>query len=124
MEGSPKPCYPGRIWNLLVGASWEGYVIEQIRQLKNSVHDIYYYRTQNGAESDLVLVGGLKPMACIEIKYSNSPVVSKGFFNCIQDLNTQKNYIITPNSEFYPLKEGVFVTSLVYFLSNILKNLD
>lgn len=41
-----------------VGSSWEGYVISQILYAKENRLDMYYYRTQAGAECDLVLVRG------------------------------------------------------------------
>lgn len=62
---------------LIVGASWEGYVIEQVSQLKPEHIDLYYYRTHNGAECDLLLVSGLRPVMAIEIKFSSNPSLSK-----------------------------------------------
>jgi uncharacterized protein len=106
-----------------VGASWEGYVLEQIRQLKSMQTSLYFYRTHNGAEADLVLVKGITPLACIEIKYSNAPVVPKGFYECIKDLKTSSNYIITPSSEAWKTKEGVQVCSLRHFLEKELAHL-
>jgi predicted AAA+ superfamily ATPase len=61
------------------GASWEGYVAEQIAACKDQQLQMHYYRTHDGAECDIVLVKGIKPVACIEIKLSNAPQVSKGF---------------------------------------------
>ncbi|MDZ7314472.1 MAG: ATP-binding protein, partial [candidate division KSB1 bacterium] len=72
--------------NVLLGNSWEGYVIEQIRQLVPGEINLYYYRTHNGAESDLVLVRGNEALACIEIKYTAAPALSKGFQISIEDL--------------------------------------
>lgn len=51
-----------------VGNSWEGYVIEQIIQLLPRTIQPFYYRTHDGSEIDLVLVKGIKPIVCIEIK--------------------------------------------------------
>ncbi|CAM4335515.1 protein of unknown function [Pedobacter westerhofensis] len=70
----------------VAGGSWEGYVIEQIYQCKPDYTEMFFYRTQTGAECDLVLVQGVTAVACIEIKLSNSPVVSKGSISCVQDL--------------------------------------
>jgi predicted AAA+ superfamily ATPase len=67
-----------------VGGSWEGYVIEQIYQLKPPGIELFYYRTQAGAECDLVLVKGITPLACIEIKLSNTPTVSKGLLVAVK----------------------------------------
>ena len=110
-------------WNALqghpaVGTSWEAYIIEQIYQLKPSQLEMHYYRTQNGAECDIVLTNGITPKACIEIKYSNTPSVSKGFYSCIEDLETKQNFVITPGSTKWPLKDNITVCSLGEFLKN------
>lgn len=106
----------------IVGASWEGYVIEQIMYHKPAELDLYYYRTHSGTEVDVVLVQGNRPISCIEIKYSNAPKVNKGFFIGIEDLATEKNYIITPGSDTYPLKQAV-VCSLWDFIQGHLPHI-
>ncbi|MFN0049704.1 MAG: ATP-binding protein [Cytophagales bacterium] len=101
-----------------LGASWEGYVIEQLYLNKPSQATWYYYRTHNGAEVDLVLLEGNTPKVCIEIKYSNSPVLSKGFYECIDDLKTTYNYVITPSSLTWKTKENITICSITDFLKN------
>lgn len=60
-----------------VGASWEGFVIEQIlsvRRSRGEEIDAFFFRTQDGHEVDLVLqVGGEREV--IEIKLSSSPAL-------------------------------------------------
>ena len=106
--------------NVLLGNSWEGYVIEQIKQVVPDEVEIYYYRTHNGTESDLVLVRGGKPLACVEIKYTAAPITSKGFNIAIEDLKTKSNFIITPKSESYPIGKMVTVCNIMEFLSKYL----
>ncbi len=103
--------------NVLIGSSWENYVIEQVYQLLSPEYKLYFYRTQAGAEADLILVNGIKPICCIEIKYTSSPKVSKGLMSVISDIATTKNYIITPTSDTYSLNPQLTVVSLVNFLS-------
>ncbi|MEQ1797272.1 MAG: ATP-binding protein [Lacibacter sp.] len=105
------------------GASWEGYVTEQVYQYKAATADLFFYRTQAGAECDLVLVKGLTVLACIEIKLTNAPTVSKGFYSSVEDIKPKKKFIITPSSEDYPLKEGLLVTSLSAFIQKHLPGL-
>ena len=100
----------------VAGASWEGYVMEQIAACKNPELQLYYYRTHDGAECDAVLVKGIKPVACIEIKLSNAPTVSKGYLHCIDDLKPVYKGIVTPQSETYTAQHGVQVTGLKTFL--------
>ena len=104
--------------NPLIGASWEGYVIEQIyRCLEYRTWSFYYYRTQVGAEVDLVLISPSGKMTCIEIKSSNNPVLSKGFYQSVADLKPHFQYIITPSSEKLINTEGVTICSLLHFLT-------
>ena len=100
----------------VAGASWEGYVLEQIAACKNPQLQLHYYRTHDGAECDAVLVKGIKPVACIEIKLSSAPIVSKGYLHCIDDLKPAYKGIITPQSETYTAQHGVQVTGLKTFL--------
>ena len=114
------PSYEDLFGHPIIGSSWEGYVIEQIYQLKSQHTDLFFYRTQAGAECDLVLVKGITPVACIEIKLSNSPVISKGFINCTEDLEPKFKYVITPQSDTYKTTNDVVVTNLRNFLEEFL----
>lgn len=107
----------------IVGASWEGYVIEEICKLLPNKIRPYFYRTHHGAEVDLVLVNGIKPVACIEIKHSLSPVLKEGFYNCIQELKTNNNFVIYSGTEKYKKDKNVLVLSLLDFLNNYLPKL-
>ncbi len=106
--------------NPIVGSSWESFVINQIQALKKNPLDLYFYRTHNGAEVDLVITKGLTVVATAEIKYSNSPQLSKGNFQAFEDLNAPMNYVITPSSDDYLFKERVRICSLKAFIFNYL----
>ena len=95
-------------------------MLEQIRQLLPQDIEAYFYRTHNGAECDLVLVKGFTPISAIEIKYTVSPVMTKGFRIAIDDLGTSENYIITPHTEVYSKTENVKVCSLVDYLDKFI----
>jgi len=103
-----------------VGASWEAYVINQIYSLKSSDFELYFYRTHNGAEVDLVFVKALQPVATAEIKFTSTPHPTKGLLNCIEDLGTDKNYIITPYSDDYLARQNIRVCNLKDFLEQYL----
>ncbi|MCF2503231.1 ATP-binding protein [Dyadobacter sp. CY107] len=106
-----------------IGGSWEGYVIEQIAQRISKGLELFYYRTQAGAECDLVLVRGITPIACIEIKLTNAPMVSKGFISCTEDLEPAYKFIITPSSDTYTTAHSVTVISLFNFLETDLNKI-
>ncbi|GAB3489807.1 ATP-binding protein [Spirosoma knui] len=98
--------------NLLLGASWEGYVVQQvIARLKTDITP-YYYRTQNGAELDLLLVKGGKPIVALEIRYSNAPTLTRGNTQAINDLGIDQALVVTPEADGYWLQKDVRVCSI------------
>jgi len=92
----------------VLGASWEGFCLEQILALKPSHYDAYFFRTQSGAEMDLVLTKGLNVEIAIEIKYSVTPKLTKSNLMAIQEIKPKKTWIIYPGHESYPLKDTIW----------------
>ncbi len=106
--------------NPMIGSSWESFVVNQVLALKSAYTDIYFYRTHQGSEVDLVFTKGLNVVATAEIKYSNSPQLTKGNFLAFDDLNAPMNYVITPSSDDYLFKERIRICSLKAFITNYL----
>lgn len=106
--------------NPIVGSSWESFVINQMLALKPNGVDIYFYRTHHGAEVDIVFTNGLQVIATAETKFSNSPQLTKGNYHAFEDLKAPVNYVITPSSDDYYIKEDVRVCSLKAFVEKYL----
>tara|TARA_R110002050_G_scaffold221441_1_gene357247 strand:+ start:12521 stop:13687 length:1167 start_codon:yes stop_codon:yes gene_type:complete len=106
--------------NPLLGNSWEGFVIEQIRQLLPPKYQTYFYRTQDGSECDLVITKLQKPIMSIEIKYTSAPKITRGMTISFNDLASEHNFIITPNSDDFLLRKDVRVCNLYDFLTKYL----
>ncbi|MEI6412602.1 MAG: ATP-binding protein [Bacteroidota bacterium] len=104
--------------NQLIGPSWEGYVIEQIRRAVDASWQFYFYRTIAGAETDLLLISPNGTMTCIEIKYATAPAIAKGFYQSVADLKPAHQYVIVPTGTPYFLKDNLKVRSLPDFLAN------
>ena len=98
--------------NLLVGHSWEGFVIQQIRAWLDRRAELYYYRTQDGSELDLVITQGLQPKVAIEIKTTNSPALSKGNHLAFDAVNAPVRLILTPDAMDHSYGKGIEVCSL------------
>ncbi len=92
----------------IVGASWEGWVIEQVLAIMPSTWQASFYRTSAGAEIDLVLERGNERIA-IEIKHSLDPRPGRGFWSALADLGEARAYVIYPGKERYPLAPNVEV---------------
>jgi predicted AAA+ superfamily ATPase len=105
----------------IIGASWEGYVIEQIYRETNQDWQFYFYRTVAGAESDLVLISPNGTMTCIEIKYSTAPTVPKGFYQSVADLQPAHQYVLVPAGTSWKVNDRLIVCSLETFLKEELK---
>lgn len=96
--------------NPILGASWEGFCLEQIIALKPSRYDAYFYRTQSAAaaEIDLVLTKGLKVEIAIEIKYSLTPKLTRSSTNAINEVAPLKTWIVYPGEESYLIKKDIW----------------
>jgi predicted AAA+ superfamily ATPase len=95
----------------ILGASWEGLVVEQITAHAPEEAELAYFRTAAGAEIDLVMSLGEKRFA-FEIKYSMSPKPSKGFWTALHDLAIDQAWVVAPVEHSYPLAENVQVIPL------------
>ncbi len=97
----------------LIGHSWEGFVSEQIIAQLPPRWEAYFFRTAAGAEIDLLLAhSGKKPVA-VEIKFSATPEVTKGFRSACLDLQCRKEYIVYPGHEAYPLGKTTIALPLL-----------
>lgn len=106
--------------NQIVGSSWEGFCIEQIIGHLGDKYSYYFYRTQDQAESDLVICKNDKPLYCIEIKLTSKPKRTHGFTSVIKDLQADQNFILIPDVKTeYPLAENIIVTDLVRLLGKL-----
>ncbi|HXV65343.1 MAG TPA: ATP-binding protein [Vicinamibacteria bacterium] len=104
------PAYDALLGHPSAGASWEGFVLEQILTRVPASWQAFFYRTSAGAEIDLVLVPGgrARPLA-VEIKLSLAPTPSRGFWSALEDLNPSKSHIVYPGEELYSVAKNVFV---------------
>lgn len=91
----------------VVGASWEGFVIENLLAAAPADTRASFYRTAAGAEIDLMLElpGGRR--WAVEIKSGLSPRLEKGFHFARQDLKPGKSFVVYAGDDRYPLDEGV-----------------
>jgi uncharacterized protein len=84
---------------------------------------IFFYRTHTGAEADVVLSSNVGNLYLIEIKFSLSTNISKGFYQSIEDLQPRQKFLIVPNVMQFPRADGTVVCSLYDFLVDILPKL-
>ena len=82
----------------VAGASWEGFVIEQLIAAAPQAQ-ASFYRTSHGAEVDLVL----------EFKRASAPTVSKGFYIAASDVKASRKLLVAAVDSVYAMRDGVDV---------------
>jgi len=99
LEGHPK-----------LGASWEGFVIEELLQLVGE-RRAYFWATQSGAELDLLLwLDGAR--FGVEVKYADAPGITKSMRIALADLGLRQLFVVYPGRNAYELDKRVTVLPL------------
>lgn len=105
----------------IVGASWEGFVVEQVAAHLPEGAQLGFYRTTAGTELDIMVERGNRRLG-IEVKFSAAPTVGKGFWQARTDLALTRAVVVAPVERSYPLREGVDVVP-VWQLPSLLNEL-
>ncbi len=88
-----------------VGASWEGFVIEQV--LATEKHDeAFFWATHQGAEIDLILRRG-DQLFGVECKRADAPQVTGSIRVALEDLRLERVAIIYPGAKRFPVMDRV-----------------
>ncbi len=99
LQGHPK-----------LGASWEGFVIEQILSWAGE-RNTYFWATHSRAELDLMVMAKGKRWG-FEVKYQDAPTITKSMRIAMQDLKLARLWVVYPGQTGYPMDEGLECVSL------------
>jgi len=93
-----------------VGASWEGYAIEEtIKALKPD--QVYYWATHSGAELDLMIIKDGRRIG-IECKRADAPHLTPSMRTASEALELSSLAVIYPGTISYPLADSIQVFPL------------
>ena len=87
------------------GASWEGYVIEEIITLLQP-DEVYFWATHAGAELDLLLFKDGRRIG-VEIKRADAPRLTPSMRTALDDLQLDRLLVVYPGTRRYPLADRV-----------------
>ena len=87
------------------GASWEGFALEQTL-LAHGEREAYFYRTQRGAELDLLLLRRGRRWG-FEFKCTETPQTTKSMHIVKADLELEHLWVIYPGELEYRLADGI-----------------
>jgi predicted AAA+ superfamily ATPase len=96
----------------VIGASWEGFVLENLLAALPWRTQPLFYRTAVGAEIDLVLERPDGALWAIEIKRGLAAKLERGFHHACQDLAPAKSFVVYSGEERYPVADGVEAISV------------
>lgn len=88
-----------------LGASWEGFVIEQLLHAA-APDQAYFWATHQGAEIDLLMLRGSRRIG-VEIKRSDAPSLTPSMRIALDDLRLNKLWIVYPGLQRYDLNNKV-----------------
>jgi uncharacterized protein len=94
LQGHPK-----------LGASWEGFVIEQLIALLDT-RDTYYWAIHSGAELDfMTTIRGRR--YGFEVKYTDAPAPTRSMRTAIKDLGLTHLWVVYPGTQRFALDEAI-----------------
>ncbi len=97
----------------ILGASWEGFVLQQVEARLPDGWETSFWRTAAGAEIDILLLCQGKPVVAVECKANTTrPKPARGFFQGCDDLKVEQRWIVYPGQEDLRLGQGAEVLSL------------
>jgi predicted AAA+ superfamily ATPase len=90
-----------------LGASWEGFVIGQIRQRLGARRDeCFFWATHGGAELDLLVVRGQKRLG-FEIKRTDTPTITPSMKSALETLRLERIDVVHAGAATFPLSPRI-----------------
>ena len=109
------PSHDALLQHPRLGASWEGFVIEQLLAAWRP-EGAWFWATHGGAELDLLLIHGGRRLG-VEIKRADAPRLSASMRQALVDLELDELLVITPGERSYRLHERARVVTLAEALA-------
>ncbi|MBE3064902.1 MAG: DUF4143 domain-containing protein, partial [Acidobacteria bacterium] len=101
------------------GASWEGFVIEQIAtHLRAEQEECFFWATHTGAELDLLVVRGGERRG-FEIKRTFSPRVTPSMRSALEDLRLAQLDVIHAGDRTFALAPRIRAVGLSRLLEDV-----
>ncbi len=102
-----------------VGASWEGFIVESlIQHLGADSRDVYFWRTHQGAEIDLVVRTGAR-LRAFEIKRTVAPTVTPSMRSALGDLGLARIDVVHAGAETFALAPKITAVAARWLLEDI-----
>ncbi|BDC53134.1 ATPase [Bryobacterales bacterium F-183] len=103
----------------VVGFSWEGFAIDNLLAALPELATAYFYRTQVGAEIDLLLEIPGHGLWAIEVKLGHSSRPRKGFYIACDDVEPDRRFLVNSGTERRDIGQGIELIGLAELCSMV-----
>ncbi len=97
----------------VVGASWEGFAIENLLMAAGDRVEASFYRARGGAEVDLVLAWRDARRWLVEVRRTLVPKLRRGFTSAWEDVEPERGFVVYAGTDRYPIRRHVEAIGLV-----------
>lgn len=95
-----------------LGASWEGFALEQIIvRLNLREEEVYFWATHTGAELDMIFQRKGKLWG-VEVKYNEAPGITRSMRSALTELNLAHLWVVYPGDKTYSLEKKITAVGL------------
>ncbi len=102
-----------------LGASWEGFVIEQlIRHVEAESDECFFWATHAGAELDFLVIRGSQRRG-FEIKRTTTPIITLSMRSAVKDLHLTSLDVIHAGEHTFMLDESIQAVSFDRLLDDV-----
>ena len=108
---------PGLQSHPKLGASWEGYALEQILSVTGD-REAYFWATHAAAELDLLVFHRGQRLG-FEFKYTDRPRTTKSMHSAYEDLNLDHLYVVHPGKHAFALTQKITAIPLPNVCANL-----
>jgi predicted AAA+ superfamily ATPase len=102
-----------------LGASWEGFIIEQlIRHVNAESDECFFWATHAGAELDFLVIRGTQRRG-FEIKRTATPKITPSMRSALKDLQLSSLDVVHAGEHTFLLSENIRAVSFSRLLDEI-----
>lgn len=100
-----------------LGASWEGFAVEEIiRHHQARPEECYFWATHGHAELDLMIIKNGKRLG-FEIKYTEAPKLTKSMLIALEDIKLDRITVIYPGKKKFKIHEHILAVGLENYIN-------